>query len=154
MAAAAAGALVGSIAMGRCLSSPTRLRLMQPLALCGTVPLLLAALRPGLGVSLGLFLLAGACTAFQVPANAAFAAAVPAGSRARAFGLAMTALMGGQLISVVLSSGAAQILAPSTVIGLAGALGLFSVLLTSGRSLRRSPMPLPSSAVLVVPAAR
>ena len=128
MGAVATGSAVGAVVMARFVSPDLRSRLMEPLALAGTVPLLLIAMRPSLPVALALFLLAGLCTAYNVPANACFAAAVPPGARARAFGLAMTAMMTGQLFGVLLGGLLAEVLDPSQVVGVAGAAGLLTIL--------------------------
>ncbi|MBT0773031.1 MFS transporter [Kineosporia sp. J2-2] len=127
MAAAAAGSVVGGLAIGRFAAPGTAARIMYPLALIGTVPLLVIALRPNLVVSLALFVLCGLGQAFQVVANTQFASHVPAEVRTRAFGIAIAGLYGGQSLAILLAGAAAQWLAPSTVIagsGLAGAAGL------------------------------
>lgn len=129
MASIAVGSALGAVAVARLLRADARERVMLPLALAGTVPLLAVALRPGLVVSLVLFVAAGVCTAYNVPANAAFATAVPDGARARAFGVAMTAIMGGQILGIVLGGAIAEVLAPTTVVALAGMAGLAGVLL-------------------------
>jgi hypothetical protein len=102
---------------------------MWPLALVGTAPLVLVGLRPGLGLSLALFALAGVASTFNVAANAAFAAATPAAARGRAFGIAMSGIYAAQALGVVLAGAAAQVFAPSTVVAGAGVLGAAGVIL-------------------------
>ncbi|GLY27306.1 hypothetical protein Kisp02_06710 [Kineosporia sp. NBRC 101731] len=130
MAAAAAGSVVGGLAIGRFAAPRTASRLMYPLALVGTVPLLVIALRPGLTVSLAMFVLCGLGQAFQVVANTQFASSIPPAMRTRAFGIAIAGLYGGQSLAILLAGAAAQWLAPSTVIaasGLIGAAGLLAL---------------------------
>ena len=127
MAAAAAGSVVGGLAIGRFAGPSAAARLMYPLALAGTLPLLVIALRPGLLISLALFVLCGLGQAFQVVANTQFAGHVPAPVRTRAFGIAIAGLYGGQSLAILMAGAAAQWLAPSTVIagsGLVGAVGV------------------------------
>lgn len=128
MASVASGSLIGALVMGRWVPAALRQRVLYPVAIAGTLPLLATLLDPGLLTCLGLFTAAGACTAFQVPANAAFAAAVPPEARARAFGVAITGMMGAQLVGIVAGGAAAQVLAPSRVVAGAGLVGLLSLL--------------------------
>lgn len=129
MAAAAAGSVIGGLAIGRFAAPSTASRMMYPLALLGTLPLLVIALRPGLTVSLALFLLCGLGQAFQVVANTQFASHVPAEVRTRAFGIAIAGLYGGQSLAILVAGAAAQWLAPSTVIAGSGVIGAVGVLL-------------------------
>jgi len=128
VAGVAAGSVVGAVLYGRFVSPARRRALMWPLALIGTAPLILVGLRPGLWVSLALFALAGVASTFNVAANAAFAAAIPAAVRGRAFGVALSGICAAQVLGVVLAGAAAQLVAPSTVIAGAGALGAVGVL--------------------------
>nr|WP_269326955.1 MFS transporter [Kineosporia mesophila] len=129
MAAAAAGSVVGGLAIGRFAAPRTASRLMYPLALVGTVPLLVIALRPGLTVSLAMFVLCGLGQAFQVVANTQFASSIPPAVRTRAFGIAIAGLYGGQSLAILLAGAAAQWLAPSTVIAASGLIGAAGLLL-------------------------
>lgn len=133
MAAAAAGSVIGGLAIGRLAGPDLASRLMCPLALAGTVPLLLVALRPGLVVSLSLFAVCGLGQAFQVVANTQFATNVPAPMRTRAFGLAVAGLYAGQSLAILVAGAAAQWLAPSTVIAGSGLVGAAGVLLLKFR---------------------
>jgi MFS family permease len=129
MAAAALGSVVGGLAIGRFAAPSRASRLMYPLALAGTLPLLVVALHPGLVVSLTLFVLCGLGQAFQVVANTEFAASVPANVRTRAFGIAIAGLYGGQSLAILGAGAAAQWLAPSTVIAGSGVVGAVGILL-------------------------
>ena len=140
MAAVAGGGVVGGLALGRLVAPAARIRLIRPLALAGTLPLLVIALRPGLVISLLLFALTGLASSYQVAANAMFAQRLPAEVRARAFGIAGTGMYGGQALAIVLAGAAAQFLAPATVIAVAGLLGMLGVLLSA----RPSQFPNPA----------
>ena len=129
MAAVAGGSVLGGLAIGRLVAPARRIRLIQPLALAGTLPLLLILLRPGLTVSLVLFALTGLASSYQVAANAMFAQRLPVAVRARAFGIAITGLYGGQALAIVLAGAAAQFLGPAAVVASAGLLGAIGVLL-------------------------
>jgi MFS family permease len=131
MAAVACGCLVGSVVMARLVRPVTRQRLLRPMAFAGTLPLLATLLDPGLKTCLVLFVLAGAGQCFQVPANTAFAAAVPDQLRARAFGVAMSSLMAGQLVGIVAAGAAAQLVAPQVVVSGAGLVGMLLLTFTA-----------------------
>jgi MFS family permease len=137
MAAVAGGSVLGGLAMGRLVRPALRIRLVYPLALAGTVPLLVALLRPGLIVSLALFAVTGLASSYQIAANAMFAQRLPPEVRARAFGIAISGLYGGQALAIVLAGAAAQFLSPSTVVAGAGLLGALGVLALGRTS--RSP---------------
>lgn len=127
LAAAPAGAVVGALLVGRLVAPARRLRLLIPLALLSVAPLLGFLARPGLPVSLLLLALSGVGGAFQLPANAAFVAAVPAGLRGRAFALVGTGLYAGQGLAVLLAGVLASVVAPALVMVGAGGLGLVCV---------------------------
>jgi MFS family permease len=129
MAAVAGGGVLGGLAFGRLVAPARRIRLIRPLALAGTLPLLLILLRPGLVISLVLFALTGLASSYQVAANAMFAQRLPVAVRARAFGIAITGLYGGQALAIVLAGAAAQLLGPATVVAGAGLLGAIGILL-------------------------
>jgi len=129
MAAVAGGSVVGGLAIGRLVTPRRRIRLVRPLALAGTLPLVVAGFRPGLTVSLMLFAITGLASSYQVAANAMFAQRLPTAVRARAFGIAITGLYGGQALAIVLAGAAAQFLAPAAVVGATGLLGALGVLL-------------------------
>jgi len=129
MAGVAGGSVIGAILYGRFVTPSRRQALMWPLALVGTVPLILIAARPGLAVSLVLFAVAGVTSTYNVAANAAFAAAAPAAARGRAFGVALSGICAAQALGVVLAGAAAQVFEPATVVAGAGVLGAVGVLM-------------------------
>jgi MFS transporter len=128
----AAGLLIASGQVGAVLITPvftrkigplTRLQWMGPMAICTCVILVLAALRPGLAVSMVIFALSGVFAIYQVAANTAFVAKVPNEQRAQAFGVANTGLVVSEGVAFMVAGAAAEVVPPSTVIALAGGLG-------------------------------
>jgi MFS family permease len=126
MAAPAAGVIVANVVFARLLPPVRRLRLMGPICLLGTVPLLLTSAGPGLVVSVLLFALAGAGSAGCLPAKAAIMTSVPDELRGRVAGVAGTALNTTQLLAIIAAGAAAEVLAPTTVVALAGAATLLA----------------------------
>lgn len=140
MGAVAAGVVVGNLAITRLFRPSRRLRIMGPLCLFGTVPLVLAATSPGLPSSLAIFTLVGLGSAGLLPARAAVMTAVPDEFRGRVFGVAATGVNVAQLVAVIGAGAAAQALAPSTVIALTGILGFVAIaalMVTPGSGLPR-----------------
>jgi len=88
------------------------------------VPLVASALDPPLGGVIALWVVSGLACAYQVPANAAFVAAVPDAHRGQAFGLAVTALRVTQGAGVLVAGLLAERTGPATAVALAGALGV------------------------------
>lgn len=121
----AAGAAAGMLLVAR-LSGPRQLRAMPWLAIAACAVLVPATLRPGLAVSLGLFALSGAASAYHLVANTWFVRAVPDSSRGQAFGLAVTALRVSQGAGVALAGVAAESFAAHQVVAAAGALGVLA----------------------------
>ncbi|GAB2837889.1 MFS transporter [Lentzea nigeriaca] len=121
----AAGAAAGMLLVAR-LTEPLQLRVMPWLAIAACAVLVPAVLRPGLAVSVGLFALSGAASAYHLVANTTFVRAVPDSSRGQAFGLAVTALRVSQGIGVALAGVAAETLAVHHVVAAAGALGVLA----------------------------
>jgi MFS family permease len=118
----AAGTAVGMLLVAR-LSEARRLRLMPWLAIAACAVLVPAALRPGLAVSVSLFALSGAASAYHLVANTTFVRAVPDASRGQAFGLAVAALRVSQGVGIALAGMAAERYAVHQVVAAAGALG-------------------------------
>ncbi len=136
LAANPAGTVVGGLLVGRLCPPHLRARLIGPLVGLSLGGVLLAGLVPawtggGTGtfaLVLALFFVAGVGGACSIPLNVAFVQAVPSAFRGRAFGVAVAGLSGVQGLGVVLAGGGAELLAPSTVVALCGALGLAAVL--------------------------
>jgi MFS family permease len=141
MAAVAGGVVVGNLAITRLLRPSRRLRVMGPLCLFGTVPLVLAATAPSLPSSLAIFTLVGLGSAGLLPARAAVMTAVPDEFRGRVFGVAATGVNVAQLVAVLGAGAAAQALAPSTVIAVTGVVGFVAIvalMVTPGSGLPRT----------------
>jgi MFS family permease len=131
MAANPAGTVLGSLAVAR-LPPPRRLRLMTPLAALSMTPMVFVLLRPTIPALLGLLLLSGVGSAYNLPANAAFVAAVPAALRGRAFGVVQTGMYVGQGVVILLAGLLAQFVDARTVVALGGGLGLLLVIKLRG----------------------
>ena len=123
------GAVLGSLALTRFVPVPRRRALLFPLAALSTAPLLVALTDPGLPLLVGVLVLSGAGTAYNIPAAAAFVRAVPESSRARAMGLAQASLAVSQGVRIALAAAAADHVHATTVVGVSGACGLVCVLL-------------------------
>ncbi|HWM05702.1 MAG TPA: MFS transporter [Actinophytocola sp.] len=121
----AAGAAAGMLAIGR-LPTPTRLRLLAPLAVGSCVPLVLCFAEPGQALVVALFVASGVGSAYQVIASTTFVLAVPDNRRGQAFGLAVTALKVSQGLGVMLAGLAAEQSPPHQVVGTAGLLGVLA----------------------------
>uniref|UniRef100_UPI000B062620 MFS transporter n=1 Tax=Nonomuraea sp. SBT364 TaxID=1580530 RepID=UPI000B062620 len=96
MAAIPVGTVTGVFLLTRYVPVDGRLRLMGPMAVAAGVPLVLSVFQPGFWVLLGLWVLTGALSSYQVSANAEFVRIVPPERRGQAGGLASSALGAGQ----------------------------------------------------------
>lgn len=120
------GTAVGAFLVGRVVPPDVRRRALGPMAVASCAVLTLCWAQPGLAASLGIFALAGVFAAYQVAANAAFVAAVPAARRGQAFGLANGGMQVTQGLWFIAAGAAADAASPATVIaasGLVGAIG-------------------------------
>jgi hypothetical protein len=122
MAADLAGAIVGSLLVAR-LPPAKRRRWLVPLAVATGLPLVLGVFRPTLGAALVLWALSGAFGGYQTLAQVEFGRAVPDALRARAIGVAAAGLNTALGVGILAAGAAADVLAPSTVVGLCGATG-------------------------------
>lgn len=123
LAANPAGQVIGMILLAR-LEPAVRLRLMGWLAIGSCLPLIGCALHPGLWVTVGLWLVSGLCSSYQLAANASFVQNIPDAQRGQAFGLARTALIVSQGIGVLVGGAAADRWQPALVVAAAGVLGV------------------------------
>jgi predicted MFS family arabinose efflux permease len=128
----ATGLIIAATALGTMLALPLftravrprqRINAMGPLAVltCGT--LVIIAARPGLVVSLAIFVASAGFGVYQVAANTAFVVRVPAPRRAQAFGIANMGVVVGQGVAYVAAGAAAAVVDPATVIAVSGGLG-------------------------------
>ncbi|WP_244287158.1 MFS transporter [Amycolatopsis rubida] len=127
LAASPAGTVLGMVIVAR-LPSPVRMRLLGPLAVAASVPLVVCAIQPGLVVTAVLWGLSGMASAYHLPASAAFTLAVPDHRRAQAYGLAATALTTSQGAGIALAGLAATAAGASTVLAVAGLFGVLTAL--------------------------
>lgn len=124
LAANPLGAALGIVLLARLVPPQRRDRLLGPLAVASCVPLIASALDPPLAAVVALWVASGLACAYQVPANAAFVAAVPDAHRGQAFGLAVTALRVTQGLGVLLAGLLAEATDPATAVAIAGAVGV------------------------------
>ncbi|WP_131737549.1 MFS transporter [Actinomadura roseirufa] len=124
MSAMPMGMVVGAFLFSRFVRPANRLRAMGWMAVLACAPLIVAAARPPLWGVVLLWALAGAGGAYQLAANAAFVAAVPAAGRGQAFGLAQSGILAGQGLGILAAGAAAQAFGPETVVALGGVLGV------------------------------
>jgi MFS family permease len=120
LASAAAGMLVGEFAVGRFVPPRLRERLTPWLALLLGVPLLVFVLRPGVVAAAVTLAVAAAGFAYHLGLARRFLEAAPAEHRGQAFGLATTGTMTLQGLAMAGAGGLAEVLAPGTVMALAG----------------------------------
>ena len=138
LAANPLGAALGIVLLARLVPPARRDGLLGPLAVLSCVPLVASALDPPLGGVIALWVVSGLACAYQVPANAAFVAAVPDAHRGQAFGLAVTALRVTQGLGVLVAGLLAERTGPATAVALAGAARR-----RRGRGVRRRLEPRP-----------
>ncbi|WP_245627655.1 MFS transporter [Actinomadura oligospora] len=124
MSAMPTGMVFGAFVFSRFVRPTNRLRSMGWMAMLACAPLIVAGAHPPLWGVVTIYALSGVGSAYQLAANAAFVAAVPAEGRARAFGLAQSGILAGQGVGILVGGAAAQYLGPETVVALAGVLGL------------------------------
>jgi len=124
LAASALGMLTGELVVGRWVAPARRERLTPWLALLLGTPMLAFVTRPGLAVATALFALATFGFGYQLGLARRFLAAVPESRRGQAFGLLSTGMMTAQGLAVGLAGALAEVLAPGTVMALAGVASL------------------------------
>jgi hypothetical protein len=148
MAADPVGATVGTLFLTRFVPPARQTRLLAPLAAATGLPLVVSALMPGVGSALICWTLTGVLSSYLVVAQGLLTRATPDHQRARVFGMSSAGLQTGQGICVLAAGFAAELLAPSTVVGLSGALGCLCAFAI------RAGEPLPPAPRSDVPAGR
>jgi predicted MFS family arabinose efflux permease len=138
------GSVAGGLVLARMVRPATRLELMGWLAVLSCLPLLFFFTTPPLPVAVGLLVISGIGTAYNLPANAAFMQSLPAERRGQAFGLVSAGLVAGQGISIAVAGACAELTSPGVVISIAGALGVAGALALSGAGRRFLSSPSPA----------
>ncbi|MGW3351888.1 MFS transporter [Nonomuraea rubra] len=111
------------------------------MAVTSCLALVPIAAGPPLSVLLALLALSGYGTAFQITLNARFVTEVPDTHRARAFGVAVAAMMAGNGLATAASGAVSDLLgSPSLAIGLCGVAGVVCLL-----PLTRNPLTPPDA---------
>ena len=123
LAANPAGNVLGALLISRWVRPATRARLLGPLAVAAGMPLMLCVFQPGLLVTVGLWAIAGFCSAYQVQLIAEYMAAIPDARRGQAVGVASAGLLAVQGIGLLAGGAIAQAWAVAPTIALAGATG-------------------------------
>lgn len=126
MASVPAGALIGGFVLTRLIDPRTRIRLIGPLALLSSLPLLAFVFQPPLWVVALLLVASGMFGAHQLVANAAFVLCVPSSGRGLAFGLVASGLQAVQGIGIVLGSLLVGAMGSYATIALAGGCGVLA----------------------------
>ena len=124
LAAAPAGLLIGTFALGRLIRPSQRLRPMGWLAMLSCAPLIFCQVHPPVPVVALLWAVAGAGGAYQLAAAAAFVHALPRMDQARPFAVAQSGLLAAQVLGLLAAGVAANRLGPQAAVALAGLLGL------------------------------
>lgn len=148
-AAQPAGMVLGTLLLGRLVRPSVRRRLMHPMAVVGTLPLIVFALRPSLPAALGLLFLSGVMWSYQVPLQGAFVGHIAGEFRGRAFGVAAAGLQLAQGVGVLAGGAAAELVGvPATLslAGVVGALGMLALTLTRPSALASEPLAEPATA--------
>lgn len=118
--AAAFGMLTGDLLVGRFVAPARREALTPWLALLLGAPMLAFVARPGLWSAAALFTVATAGFAYQLGLARRFLDAVPESRRGQAFGLLGTGLMAVQGLAAAAGGALTELVAPGTVMALAG----------------------------------
>jgi predicted MFS family arabinose efflux permease len=135
LAANPAGNVVGALLLSRWVRPAMRATLLGPLAVAAGLPLVFCAFRPGLLVTVGLWALAGFCSAYQVQLIAEYIGATPDGLRGQAIGVASAGLLAAQGVGLLAGGAIAQAWAVFPTIAVTGAAG---VPLASALAIRRA----------------
>lgn len=138
------GSVVGGVVLSRLVRPATRLEVMGWLAVMSCLPLVFFFTTPPLPLAVGLLVISGIGTTYNLPANAAFMQALPAERRGQAFGLVSAGLVAGQGISIALAGACAELTSPGVVIGVSGVLGVAAALSLSGAGRRFLSSPSPA----------
>ncbi len=145
LAASPLGLIIGGVVIGRLVRPSRREALLVPLAVLSVLVLIPATRVAWLPGVLLLFFVSGFGVSFLIPLNVMVVRAIPASARARAFGVVATGLQAVQGVAIVLAGLVADLLSPSAVVTLCGAVGTLAVLWLGLRGLA-VPAPVPADA--------
>jgi hypothetical protein len=123
MGAPAAGLIIGAWLFTKFVPAEARSRLTGPMAALAGLVLTLCALQPGLWAAIGVLVLSGMFTAYQVQVGAAFGMSTPADSRAQVMGLLNSGVLTAQGIGVLLAGVLAEQIGVAKTVAVAGAIG-------------------------------
>lgn len=117
------GTAIGTFVLGRVVTPVRREYWMGPMAVGACGVLMLCWIQPGVSGSLAIFAVAGALAGYQLAANAAFVATVPAERRGQAFGLANGGMQVAQGLWFIAAGALASVVTPAATIAVSGLLG-------------------------------
>lgn len=123
MGAPALGLVIGAWGLTRFATPESRPRLTGPLAALAGLSLVLCAFNPGLWTVLGILVLSGIFTGYQVQVGASFGTMVPADSRAQVMGLLNSGVLTAQGVGVLFAGLVAEQIGVAQTVALAGAIG-------------------------------
>lgn len=128
LTAAAAGMLIGDVAVGRFARQRARNRWALPLAVLLGLPYLLFVLKPGVLMAAALAVLASVGFGYNLCLQAPFVEVVPPQMRGHALGLAGAGLMSWQGIAAALVGALAEVISPAQAMAVAAACSLLTTL--------------------------
>ncbi len=124
MAADPLGSVVGAFLFVRYVPRPRREQLVGVLAALTGLPLVAVVLAPGVGSSLVLWAIAGACsTAYLLQTQAGFVRATPVDKRGAAIGIAASGIVASQGVAVAVGGVLADRIGPVAAVAVCGGLG-------------------------------
>jgi MFS family permease len=123
-----AGFMIGTVFVLR-IPEHRRDRLLAPLTALVCAPLLLSPMVDSTATLTVLWTLAGVASASAVISNASFVLATPPHARGRAFGVALTVMLGAQGLAVLVLGWLAEVVDPRTAVSLGSAAVLALVVL-------------------------
>jgi predicted MFS family arabinose efflux permease len=124
MAAMPTGTVIGGFLAARFLPPAKRWVALTPMGLFSSAALATCLIHPSLWLTCTLWMLCGLGTSYNLAANAAFVEVIPNASRSQAFALVATGMVTGEGVAALAAGAASSVLAPATVVGIAGVLGL------------------------------
>jgi predicted MFS family arabinose efflux permease len=137
------GSVIGAFVFTRCVRPATRPKLIGVLGVLAAAPLLVVFARPGLVISIAVFLACGALgTAALMQATASLSLAVPDSSRAQTMGLSNTGLTTFMGVSPAIGGVIGDAAGIYTAVGVFGVVGLLlsaPLALQWYRSIRANP---------------